>query len=235
MAFAFERAGAEPVHVHLADLPDRASVVRNAAIVAIAGGFSFADALGSGRVYADELSRRLGDLLADKVARGCPILGICNGFQALVRSGLLPGADAGRAALTHNSSGVFECRWVTMAPVSTSCIWTAGLGLVAAPVAHGEGRFVADEPTLATLAAGDRVALAYTSGHRPAAGRHPANPNGSVLDIAGVCDETGLVLGMMPHPENNVTTRQGFSGAPSGLASSGLTIFTKGVQHARSV
>lgn len=234
MAFAFERAGAVPTCVAVDELPERTKVVEGAGLVAIAGGFSYADALGSGRVFADELCRRLGDLIHDKVSRGCPVLGICNGFQVLVRAGILPGSDpatgteaASVAALAPNERGTFECRWVTLSAVSSRCVWTAGLGTIAAPVAHGEGRFTAAETTVDRLFAEERVALRY------AGGAYPANPNGSVRDIAGICDASGLVLGMMPHPENNVLARQGFSGTTPALAGSGLALFVNGVRHAR--
>jgi phosphoribosylformylglycinamidine synthase subunit PurQ / glutaminase len=220
-AFALERAGAAPFCVDLLDLPERRAEVEQARLVVIAGGFSYGDALGSGRVFALETERLLGDLLARKISQGTPVLGVCNGFQMLVRAGLLPGA------LQHNERGHFECRWVVLQPSSARCVWTRGLTEpVRCPVAHGEGRYACPPAALEELRARDRIAFRYESD------RYPANPNGSVDAIAGVCDSTGLVLGMMPHPENHVTPRQGR--AIAGEAGSALPLFRNGVAAVRS-
>ncbi|MEZ5258687.1 MAG: phosphoribosylformylglycinamidine synthase subunit PurQ [Ilumatobacteraceae bacterium] len=123
------------------------------------------------------------------VAAGRPVIGICNGFQTLVRAGLLPGPGQ-RAALGHNASGSFDCRWVTLAPSSQRCVWTKDLrDEIDCPIAHGEGRFVADPTTLADLQANDQIALRYSGA--------TGNPNGSLDDIAGICDPSGVVLGLM--------------------------------------
>src|SRR5690606_27866676 len=133
-----------------------------------------------------------GDALRRAVDRGTPVLGICNGFQVLTRTGLLPGA------LGHNAAGVFDCRWVSLAVgASSTSIWTRHAApLIDCPIAHGEGRYVHPDPD--GLAAAGQVALRYAG----------VNPNGSVGDIAGVSDPTGLVLGLMPHPENHAVVRQ---------------------------
>jgi phosphoribosylformylglycinamidine synthase I len=226
-AFALEQAGAAPVCVDVLDLPERRADVERAELVVIAGGFSYGDALGSGRVFALETERLLGDLLARKVSRGTPVLGVCNGFQMLVRAGLLPGA------LQHNENGHFECRWVVLQPSSDRCVWTRGLPEpVRCPVAHGEGRYTCAPEVLGELQREDRVAFRYV-GEDTAAG-YPANPNGSVDDIAGVCDVTGLVLGMMPHPENHVVDRQGKSVVPAPGLGSALPLFRNGVAAIRS-
>jgi phosphoribosylformylglycinamidine synthase subunit PurQ / glutaminase len=193
---ALELAGADPSIVLVDELTAHPSRVQNADILVIAGGFSYGDALGAGRLLALDISNghggHLGDALLGFVASGRPIIGICNGFQVLTRAGLLPGA------LDHNASGHFVCHWVTMAKEPTSrCIWTQRApDLIDCPIAHGEGRYVHPDPD--SLAAAGQVALRYAS----------RNPNGSVADIAGVCDETGLVLGLMPHPENHSVARQ---------------------------
>jgi phosphoribosylformylglycinamidine synthase len=184
-------------------------------MMVIAGGFSYADALGAGRMFALQLEHRVGDALRAFVAAGKPVIGICNGFQVLTRTGLLPGA------LGHNASGHFQCQWVTIDAPHSRCMWTTGVGTIDCPIAHGEGRYTHPDPE--TLAAAGQVALRYAGG----------NPNGSVGDIAGVCDSTGVVLGLMPHPENHVIARQhpGFThGAPGGL---GLTLFEQGVRYAK--
>ena len=159
------------------------------------------------------------------IGAGKPVIGICNGFQALVRAGLLPGG-ATKAALGHNEDGVFDCRWVELAPVSKKCVWTRELTEnITCPIAHGEGRFTCSDATLADLRAHDSIALTY-------AGK---NPNGSVADIAGICDPSGVVLGLMPHPENHVIARQNplrKRGESRGL---GLDLFRSGVRHAKEM
>ena len=222
-AFALEQAGAMAVCVDVLDLPERRAEVERAKLVVIAGGFSYGDALGSGRVFALETERLLGDLLEKKVSQGTPVLGVCNGFQMLVRAGLLPGS------LQHNERGHFECRWVVLQPSSARCVWTRDLAEpVRCPVAHGEGRYACAPEVLDELRAEDRIAFRYESD------TYPANPNGSLDAIAGVCDSSGLVLGMMPHPENHVTDRQGRSIVPAPGIGSALPLFRNGVAAVRS-
>lgn len=222
VALALDLAGADSVVVSISDLERDTNVIDTAQMIVIAGGFSFADALGSGHVFALELEMLLGDRLQQAVSKGRPIIGICNGFQTLVRMGLLSNG-AGAMALDHNERGLFDCRWVTLRPSSEKCIWTRGIHeVLECPIAHGEGRFTADAEVVGRLEVNDRVALRYVNG----------NPNGSVGDIAGICDESGLVLGLMPHPENHVVPRQHprfLRGTHIGLA---LDIFRNGVTHA---
>jgi phosphoribosylformylglycinamidine synthase len=215
VAFALDLAGAEPRITLLSELLERPALLAEGQMIVIAGGFSYADALGAGRMFALQLEHRVGDALRAFVAAGKPVVGICNGFQVLTRTGLLPGA------LGHNTSGHFQCQWITIAAPRSRCIWTTGVGTIDCPIAHGEGRYTHSDPE--SLAAAGQVALRYAGG----------NPNGSVDDIAGVCDATGVVLGLMPHPENHVIARQypGFNhGAPGAL---GLTLFEQGVRYAK--
>lgn len=218
VAFALELAGAHPRITPLEELLENPAVLlRDTQMLVLAGGFSYADALGAGRMWSLAVNHRLGDVLPSFVASGRPVIGICNGFQVLTSAGLLPGA------LGHNASGHFQCQWVRLdAPASTS-IWTRDLEPIECPIAHGEGRYV--HPDAAALAASGQVALTYSGG----------NPNGSVADIAGVCDDTGLVLGLMPHPENHVIARQHpryGRGAGAGL---GLALFQQGVGYAEGM
>jgi phosphoribosylformylglycinamidine synthase len=196
VAFALELAGAEPAIVLIDELGADPKRVDAADIVVVAGGFSYGDALGAGRMLALDITDgdggRVGEALRSFVAAGRPVLGICNGFQVLTRAGLLPGA------LGHNAGGHFDCRWVTLAvEPGNRCVWTSSApATIQCPIAHGEGRYVHPDP--GSLADNAQVVVRYR-GH---------NPNGSAADIAGVCDETGLVLGLMPHPENHVVPRQ---------------------------
>jgi phosphoribosylformylglycinamidine synthase subunit PurQ / glutaminase len=213
VAFAVERAGARPTIVRMAHLAADPSLIESAQMLVVAGGFSHADALGAGRMFALQLEYAVGDQLRRFVTAGKPVIGICNGFQTLTRLGLLPGA------LGHNAQGHFDCRWVTLHAPSSRCVWTADLDPIECPIAHGEGRYVHDN--LAALHGAGQVALTYLD-----------NPNGSSADIAGVCDESGVVLGLMPHPENHVLDRQHPQAARGITSGSGLPLFRKGVEYA---
>ena len=192
LALAFELAGAEPTIVLVNELIDDPERLRSARMLAVAGGFSYGDSLGAGRMLALDLMTGIGDEMREFVATGRPVIGICNGFQVLTRSKLLPGS------LGHNSHGRFDCRWVVLDPQPTSrCLWTKGIDdPIHCPIAHGEGRYVHPDPD--SLAEAGQIALRYRS----------TNPNGSVADIAGVCNPSGNVLGLMPHHENFIVARQ---------------------------
>lgn len=230
VADALRLAGADPTIVQLAELRAQPGLLADARIVVVAGGFSFADATGSGRLFALELADVLRDSLATHVAAGRLVLGICNGFQVLARLGLLPGA-AGEATLAHNASGRFECRWVTLvAEPSSVSVWTRGLAdNLECPVAHGEGRFFAAPETIARIEAGGQVALRYLGEG------YPANPNGSTNAIAGVCDPTGRVLGLMPHPENHLHHWQHPRAARGEGRGNCLPVFQAGIAHAKEI
>lgn len=217
VAFALELAGAAPRIALLAEVLADPGVIDGAQMLVVAGGFSYADALGAGRMWALQLTHGVGDALHAFVAAGRPVIGICNGFQVLTATGLLPGA------LGHNASGHFQCQWVRLDVPAGRCVWTQGLDPIECPIAHGEGRYVHPDP--AALAAAGQVALTYAGG----------NPNGSVDAIAGVCDESGVVLGLMPHPENHVLPRQHPRAARGTHGGLGLALFQQGVRHAKEV
>ena len=229
LAYAFELAGASAESVPLVALRDGERSLSDYQILAIPGGFSYGDALGAGRLFGLDLAGWFGDQLTAAAEAGMPMFGVCNGFQALVRAGLLPGPDR-TAVLAHNDSRQFECRWVQLAATESNCVWTNGLDPIRCPVAHGEGRFVVDD--VETLRAAGQVALRYSKADGSAASlSYPENPNGSDDDIAGICDPTGRILGLMPHPENHVLERQDplRGRTPSGLC---LQLFRNGVEAA---
>lgn len=209
---ALELAGARVDLVHLRLVLREPARLDDYQMLVIPGGFSYGDDIAAGRVFGLELRHHLASDVARFVDRGGFVLGICNGFQVLVESGLLerpPGASAIPArtiALTNNASNRFECRWVEMRAEDSACPWLEPGLVMPVPVAHGEGRFVvADDGVLQRLIANRQIALRYTSGVGEPAAAYPDNPNGSVEAIAGICDPTGRVLGLMPHPERNLT------------------------------
>jgi phosphoribosylformylglycinamidine synthase len=218
---ALDLAGAQVRRVRAKELIGRPRLLDDARLAVVAGGFSYADSLGAGRMLALDLALGLGEDLRRFVDAGRPLLGICNGFQVLTRTRLLPGA------LGHNAQGRFDCRWVVLeASPKSACIWTAGIeDPIHCPIAHGEGRYVHPDP--GSLESAGQVALRYRS----------TNPNGSVADIAGVNDPSGVVLGLMPHPENHIVPRQHprHLRGGGGTAHLGLRIFRNGVRHAKDL
>ncbi|HEX78573.1 MAG TPA: phosphoribosylformylglycinamidine synthase subunit PurQ, partial [Dehalococcoidia bacterium] len=161
---------------------------------------------GAGRVLANEIRLKLGDNIERFIENGCLIMGICNGFQALVKAGILPGGEnRHRLTLTTNDSGRFECRWVHLAiNYRSRCVFTRGIERLYLPVAHGEGKLVADAAVIKSL----DVALYYTDEKGNRGAGYPHNPNGSMADIAGICDATGRIFALMPHPERHIHYNQ---------------------------
>jgi phosphoribosylformylglycinamidine synthase len=206
-AYAFELAGAFARRVHINALIDGDIKLDDFHLLAFIGGFSWADDHGAGVIQAVRMQTNIGDEILEFVHRGKVILGICNGFQTLVNLGLLPAIDGDyrkrSVALTNNDCGNFRNQWVHLKIDEHSpCIFTSGIQLAELPVRHGEGKFYAEKDVIDTLHRNNQVVLQYARPDgSPAQGRFPDNPNGSVADIAGICDPSGRVLGLMPHPE----------------------------------
>ncbi len=232
-AHAFERAGAISRRVHVRALAERPALLEDVQILCIPGGFSYGDDIASGRIFALELALRLGDALRHFRDRGGLVLGICNGFQVLLQTGLLLADAEGRprAALAHNHSGRFIDRWVRLEVRGHRCPFLQGLDApFDLPVAHGEGRFVAASPAdLAAFDAAGQLVLRYAAD--PARGA--TNPNGAEADVAGACDTTGRIFGLMPHPERfiDATQHPAWSGRLDAAAAGvGLAIFANAVK-----
>jgi phosphoribosylformylglycinamidine synthase subunit PurQ / glutaminase len=231
---ALTLAGAEPEIVHVNQLVSGERKLADYHMLIVPGGFSYGDDLGAGVVWALDLKNRLGEAVEKFIADGRPVLGICNGFQALVKAGLLPGSTftpERAVTLTYNEMGKFECRWVALQPVAGSVsLFTEGLTEpILCPVAHGEGRvMVKDDATLQQLWTGGLVALTYADEIGRPVG-YPGNPNGSTDGIAALCNPAGNVLGLMPHPENHIFAWQH---PRREVRMSGLRLFLNGVKYA---
>lgn len=209
-AFAWQLAGAEAQALHVKQLMASPKLFDGFDIVTIPGGFSYGDDIASGKVLGNQLAHHLGDELQRFVERGGLILGICNGFQVLVRMGLVPGPDCPvRVTLTHNDTGRYEDRWVRCKAEPTQCAFLEKETEFDFPVAHGEGRLLVEggEAGLAVLRSLGRIPLTYAGRSGPASS-YPENPNGSIGNAAGLTDSTGRILGLMPHPERNLFPSQ---------------------------
>jgi phosphoribosylformylglycinamidine synthase subunit PurQ / glutaminase len=237
-ACALELAGAEPAIVPLNDLRNQRKSFSEFQILVLPGGFSYADALGAGKLLALELQTFFSQEIQEFIGKKKPVIGICNGFQALVKAGILPALPSKlhqpQATLTFNQQGKFECRWVTLKATSEKCIWTRGMvKRIHCPIAHGEGNFItASEEILGELKDQDQIAFTYVNQEGTGAyGDYPTNPNGSQLDIAGICNPEGNVLGLMPHPENHIYGYQHPRRTRGESWGSGLPLFQNGVLY----
>ena len=229
LAHAFKLAGAAPQRIHLNRLIEDPVLLEPFELIAVPGGFSYGDDIAAGRIFANRLRHTLIDAMRAAIERGTAIIGICNGFQVLVKMGLLPDPELARqtATLADNRCGRFIDRWVRLeVPQESVCVWTRGLDEFELPIAHGEGRFVPESPdALQRWIERGQVAVRYATDD---------NPNGSTSDVAGVCDPSGLVLGLMPHPERYVDATHHPSWSSTSTTPtepSGLRLIANAVRH----
>ena len=227
-AFAFEQAGAITETLHINRLLENPLLFERFQILCIPGGFSYGDDLGAGRIFGNQIQHHLDEALAQFKADGKLILGICNGFQVLMKSPvLLPpdGAGGPAATLTLNDSGRYNDCWVRLETRGRKCVFLAGIERMYLPVAHAEGKFVTrNEAVLRQLDAAGQLVLRYV---------HADNPNGAMADVAGVCDTTGRVLGLMPHPERHIdpTQHPRWTRGEAGTVGDGLQVLQNAVTY----
>jgi phosphoribosylformylglycinamidine synthase len=247
-AYAFEKAGAKTTTQHVNRLLDEPGLLARFQILCIPGGFSFGDDVAAGRIFAVQMQHHLAAQLTEFKAAGKLILGICNGFQVLIKSGVLLADEPAvgpPATLTYNDSGKYEDRWVRLGVQGTKCVFLDGIERMYLPVAHGEGKFIArDRDVLGRLEAAGQLVLRYLplregQAATPVCVSHesplpfPDNPNGSMADVAGICDPTGRVLGLMPHPERHIdpTQHPRWTRGESGPVGDGLAVFLNAVKY----
>ena len=229
-AFAFQQAGADTQSLHVNTLRDRPGLLRQCQILVLPGGFSYGDDVAAGRILANQLRHYLADAVREFRMQEKLVLGICNGFQILLKAGLIvpPDEDGPLATLAANARGRFEGRWVHLEARPGNCVFLKGVRSMHLPVAHGEGRFVArKEWILRGLEQAGQTVLRY------AGDGFPDNPNGSEGNVAGLCDATGRVFGLMPHPERAALAVQLPQRTRAGLAAAGdgLRVFRNAVEY----
>jgi phosphoribosylformylglycinamidine synthase len=248
-AHAFDRAGARSQRVHINELIHGQTPIENFQIMVFGGGFSWGDDHGAGVVQAVRMKNAIGDRMIRFIEDGNLVIGICNGFQTLVNLGLLPGLqgdyETRSVALTANECGNFRDQWVSLTfNPDSPCVFTRGMERAEFPVRHGEGKFYASSDILDRLIQNRQIVVQYAGQNGTAAGgEFPLNPNGSLHDIAGICDSTGRVFGLMPHPEafNHWTNhpdwprlkeekKRGGEPAPSG-DTPGIRMFRNAVEY----
>ncbi|MDA7977941.1 MAG: phosphoribosylformylglycinamidine synthase subunit PurQ [Pirellulales bacterium] len=245
--FAFNLAGAQAERIHVNRVLEHPAVLEDFQILCVPGGFSYGDDVSAGKILGSQLEYRLGEVLQTFRQRDTLALGICNGFQVLLKSGLLTddGEPAPPGTLTWNTCGRYEDRWTKLRVDGGRCIFLQGMTEMEFPIAHAEGRFLPrDDATLAKMQSAGQLPLRYTSrsqGDKTGSESvpYPDNPNGSVANVAGICDITGRVFGLMPHPERFIDATQhpqwtrkfdvrDLDGLPPG---DGLAIFQKAVRY----
>jgi len=233
--YAFEKAGATVDRVHVNRLAEGSASLMDYQVLAIPGGFTYGDDIAAGRVLANEMNHRVGDQVRSFIDDGRLVIGICNGFQVLVKMGLLPGWEDSPhpVTLTYNDSNKFEDRWVYLKVVASTSPFLRKEEVIYLPVAHGEGKFVVDsDESLERLEEAGQVVLRYCDQDGKQAD-YPLNPNGSVRSIAGICNADGNVLGLMPHPERNVEPyhHPRWSRAEGAARADGMRFFINAVSH----
>lgn len=237
--YALESAGAETKRVHINQIIENKTVLQNFQILVFPGGFSYGDDVAAGKILANQIIHHISEPLNDFIGDGKLVLGICNGFQVLVKAGILPGEDLSKpeqkVTITYNDSSKFEDRWVYLAPQTDKCVLIDPDRQIYLPVAHGEGKVVtSDKDTLQSLAERKHIAFKYVDKN----GRqddYPVNPNGSEDSIAALTDSSGRVLGLMPHPERftRPTQHPRWSRRKNKTQADGMTIFRNSVKYIR--
>ncbi len=236
--FAFEQAGATAEMVHINRLIKTAGMLDDYQILSIPGGFSYGDDISAGKIFAVRLLHDLGQQLGDFVGKDKLVLGICNGFQVLVKAGLLPEVQPSdefqqQVTLTDNDSGMFQDQWVWLKSYSTKCVFIEPGRLIYLPIAHAEGKFIPKtDQVLENLKANDQIVFRYVD-EDGQPGPAPTNPNGSIDNIAGICDTTGRILGLMPHPERHIlrTQHPRWTRMAQNTEGDGKTIFDNAVKY----
>lgn len=241
-AFAFNLAGGDAKIVHINDLRHKRDNFNKYQILAIPGGFSYGDDVSSGKILAIELASFFSEELKKFTERkNTLVIGICNGFQVLIRTGLLPFGKLGKmdATLTNNDSGLFECRWINLGiEKNNNCVFLKNLEgtFVSYQVAHGEGKFFAPSGIIEKIEKQNLVVFRYVNQNGNGTQKYPENPNGSLNAIAGICDPTGRILGLMPHPERFIFRQQhpNWRRIPD-LKPQGLPIFENMIKYVKEV
>lgn len=236
--YALELAGAKAQRVHINRIIENKALLDEFQILVFPGGFSYGDDVAAGKILANQIIHHLYDPVRKFIDEGKLVLGICNGFQVLVKAGILPGnnteGNGQQVTITYNDSGKFEDRWVWLAPQSDRCVFIEPGRQIYLPVAHAEGKVVTkDQQTLEQLKTGGHIAFKYVDQAGQEAD-YPVNPNGSVDSIAGLTDTTGRVLGLMPHPERFIRpTQHPRWSRIKEKDSDGMAIFANALKYAR--
>lgn len=237
--YALQLAGAQAERVHINRIIEEKNALDQYHILVVPGGFSYGDDVAAGKILANQIVHYLYEPIQKFIEDGKLVLGICNGFQVLVKAGILPGYDSSKSehqnevTITYNDNGKFEDRWVYLAPQTDRCIFIEPDRQIYLPVAHAEGKVVTrDQATLEKLKTGGFVAFKYVD-ENGEEGSYPVNPNGSVDSIAGLTDTTGRVLGLMPHPERHIrpTQHPRWTRLRDKTDGDGMTIFSNAVNY----
>jgi phosphoribosylformylglycinamidine synthase len=238
-AFAFDKVGGQAELVHVNRLLDDPQLPRQYQILCVPGGFSYGDDVAAGRILGEQIRHHVAETLTTFKEEKKLILGICNGFQVIMKSGVLLPDDPEKGpatTLTWNDSGKFEDRWVYLKVDGPQCVFLKDIDRMYLPIAHAEGKFVArDQAALDWLDVHGQLVLRYTgrSGEENGQIPYPENPNGSIGNVAGVCDHTGRVLGLMPHPERHIdpTQHPRWTRGEAGEVGDGLQVFRNAVDY----